>query len=120
MKRILAWTLVLGISLLMFGCEMFGKKNPPTDQGDKAAISEVKPEQPEAKTDAATPAEEPAPEAATAGGRTHVVVRGDTLFSLARKYYNGNQSMWRRIWDANRDKIPNKDQLKVGQQLAIP
>jgi 5'-nucleotidase len=111
--------LVFGISLLLFGCEMFGKKNPPTDQGDKAAIQEVTPE-PEAKADAAAPAEEPMPEAATAGGRTHVVAKGDTLFKLARQYYNGNQSMWRKIWEANKAQIPDPNQLKTGQQLVIP
>ncbi len=121
MRWILAWTLVTGLSFAMFGCEAFQKKDQPTDQGDKTAISEVKPES-EAKTEAAQPAEEPtpAPEAAPAGGRTHVVAKGDTLFKLARQYYNGNQSMWRKIWEANKAQISDPNQLKVGQQLVIP
>ena len=122
MKRILAWTLVAVFSMTIFGCDMFKKKDQPMDQGDKAAIQEVKPES-EAKAGAAAPTEEPtpAPEAAPAtGGRTHVIAKGDTLFKLARQYYNGNQSMWRKIWEANRDKIPNKDRLPVGQQIVIP
>ncbi len=119
MKRIFAWALVVGISLLIFGCEAWTKKSPPADQGDKAAISEVKPE-PDAKAEAAAPTEEPAPEAAPAGGQTHVVAKGETLYILARKYYNGNQSMWRKIWEANKAQVPNPNQLKVGQQLIIP
>jgi nucleoid-associated protein YgaU len=122
MKRILALMLVVGLSFTMYGCEMFGKKSTPTDQGDKAAIADVKPDT-ESKAEAAAPADEPtpAPEAAPGpGGRVHVVARGDTLYKLARQYYNGNQSMWRKILEANRDKIQNKDQLKPGMQLVIP
>lgn len=51
--------------------------------------------------------------------RAHVVQRGDTLIGLARKYY-GNQSRWREIYDANRDKISSPNKLKVGTQLVIP
>src|SRR5258706_536392 len=51
--------------------------------------------------------------------RTHVVQKGDTLQSLALRYY-GTRSNWERIYAANRTILPSKDQLKVGQQLAIP
>ena len=61
------------------------------------------------------PEGEPAPPAA----RSHVVERGDSLYSLARKYYN-DQSQWRRIFEANRDKITDPNDLKVGQTLIIP
>jgi len=65
--------------------------------------------------------EEPLPTARSrAGARVHVVRKGDTLFSLARHYYQGDQSKWRRIWDANREQIPDRDKLKVGQELVIP
>lgn len=56
----------------------------------------------------------------SAAGRTHTVQRGDTLFALARLYYNGDQRQWKTIWEANRDKIPNKDKLPVGVELVIP
>jgi nucleoid-associated protein YgaU len=52
-------------------------------------------------------------------GNVHVVRKGDTLFSLARAYYN-NESKWRDIWDANRSQIPNPDQISVGMQLVMP
>jgi len=54
-----------------------------------------------------------------ASPRTHVVQKGDTLQSLALKYY-GTRSAWEKIFSANRAILPSKDQLKVGQQLVIP
>ncbi|HXI85056.1 MAG TPA: LysM peptidoglycan-binding domain-containing protein [Verrucomicrobiae bacterium] len=51
--------------------------------------------------------------------RTYVVQRGDTLQSLALRYY-GTRSAWEKIYQANRGGLPSKDQLKVGQQLMIP
>jgi nucleoid-associated protein YgaU len=53
------------------------------------------------------------------GARVHVVQPKDTLFQLARDYY-GDQKMWRKIWEANRDKVPDQNVLKVGQELIIP
>ncbi len=51
--------------------------------------------------------------------RTHIVQRGDTLQSLALRYY-GSRAAWEKIFQANRSGLPSKDQLKVGQQLVIP
>ena len=53
------------------------------------------------------------------GGRTHVVQKGDTLSSLARKYYN-DQKKWKVIWEANKSSIPDKNKLTVGTKLIIP
>lgn len=52
-------------------------------------------------------------------GRMHVVQKGDTLYSLALRYY-GTRAGWERIYQANRSGLPNRNQLKVGQQLVIP
>ncbi len=49
----------------------------------------------------------------------HIVSPGDTLFSIARRYY-GDTAMWDKIYDANEDKIVHKRLLKVGQTLIIP
>jgi tetratricopeptide (TPR) repeat protein len=51
--------------------------------------------------------------------RVHVVQKGDTLYSLALRYY-GTRAGWERIYQANRNGLPSRDQLKVGQQLVIP
>ena len=71
---------------------------------------------------ASTPAPEESPEVASTphAPRTHVVKKGDTLFSLARQYYEGDMSKWRRIYDANRDQIPDKDRIRIGQEFVIP
>ncbi len=53
------------------------------------------------------------------GPRTHVVRKGDTLYSLARHYYS-KQSKWKSIWEANRARVPNPDKLKIGTKLIIP
>jgi tetratricopeptide (TPR) repeat protein len=71
--------------------------------------------------DATAPA--PAPAAAQsrpAGGRTHAVERGDTLYNLSQKYY-GNRSKWRDILEANRDQLPSANTpLRIGMELRIP
>ena len=51
--------------------------------------------------------------------RTHIVQKGDTLFSLAVRYY-GTPTAWDKIYQANRGSLPNKDQLRIGQSLVIP
>ena len=56
---------------------------------------------------------------APAGGRTHRVVSGDTLSSIAQKYY-GDASRWREIHGANAGIIANPDVIRVGQVLTIP
>ena len=119
MKRILLCTLALGMVFSFLGCALF-KKKAPDQVEDKIDLQTVKPE---AETDAVAPAEEPAvqPEAATGGGRIHVVKKGETLSSLARLYYgNENTSMWKKIWQANQAQVPNPNDLKIGQQLVIP
>lgn len=55
----------------------------------------------------------------TVRARTHVVGKGDTLQSLALRYY-GTRSAWDRIYQANRNVLSNKDQLKIGQVLVLP
>jgi nucleoid-associated protein YgaU len=49
--------------------------------------------------------------------RTHVVVAGDTLFELARRFY-GNGALFPVIATANG--IADPDRISVGQVLVIP
>ncbi len=51
--------------------------------------------------------------------RTHAVQRKDTLYSLARLYYNDHRQ-WKKIHEANRDQIANPNMIKVGMILVIP
>jgi nucleoid-associated protein YgaU len=66
----------------------------------------------------AGPASARAPSPAPAG-RTHTVGKGDTLYSLAQRYY-GSRSRWRDILNANREQLPNANALKIGMVLRIP
>ena len=82
----------------------------PADAGDRPALSD----QPQAQ-DPTRPAKP-----AAAAGRHHTVSRGDTLFSLAQRYY-GSRSRWRDIYTANRDVLQSeKTPLKIGMDLKIP
>ena len=54
------------------------------------------------------------------GVRTYVVRKGDSLYGLARRFYNGDHTKWRGIWEANRTRVPDKDVLPVGTRLIIP
>jgi nucleoid-associated protein YgaU len=50
---------------------------------------------------------------------TYTVRKGDTLSAIAKREY-GDANAWRRIYDANRDKIENPDLIHPGQELTIP
>ena len=62
----------------------------------------------------------PPPAATTSSGpRVHVVQLGDSLFKISQQYY-GQASRWDEIAAANRDVLPNPNQLVVGTPLRIP
>lgn len=50
--------------------------------------------------------------------KTHIVRLGDTLWKIALKYY-GNGYLWRRVYDANRDKIKDPALIFPLQKLII-
>ncbi len=52
-------------------------------------------------------------------GRTVVVKKGDTLSSLAEKYY-GNSMAFHKIIENNKDTIEKSSTLHVGQKINIP
>ena len=53
------------------------------------------------------------------GGGTYVVVAGDSLSKIARRYY-GDANKWPRIYEANKSIISNPDLIYPGQSLQIP
>jgi LysM repeat protein len=61
----------------------------------------------------------PVPPPVPAVTRSYVVKQGDSLYAISRKFY-GDSSHIDRIFQANRDSLPSKDSLKVGQTLRIP
>jgi len=60
-----------------------------------------------------------APPPKPAEPRTYTVAAGDSLSKIAKKVY-GDANQWRRIFEANGDKIKNPDLIHPGQVLRIP
>lgn len=137
------WHLILvaGAALLVAGCEQKNKKTEPLKEEpapaphttdnlgatDPYANDPLLPPDNAADTRVTTPPPPPessgktaksAPARATSG-RTHVVAKGDTLSSIARKYY-GDSSKWKTIFNANRNRIADPNRLTVGTKLIIP
>lgn len=65
----------------------------------------------------AQPAPTPQPEQPT--GRFYTVRSGDTLGSIAKKFY-GDGRKWPTIAAANKDILPDPNRLRVGMKLRIP
>lgn len=54
-----------------------------------------------------------------AAQRSYTVKSGDTLSAIAKREY-GDAAQWKRIFEANRDKIDDPDLIHPGQELKIP
>jgi len=57
--------------------------------------------------------------AVKAVSRTYTVRTGDCLWTIAKRYY-GNGNKWKKIYNANRNKIKNPNLIYTGQRLVIP
>lgn len=72
-------------------------------------------------------AQEAAPRTQTAGAgigggqatRTYTVQSGDSLSKISKQFY-GNAGQYMKIFEANRDRLNDPNQIKPGQQLVIP
>jgi Cu2+-exporting ATPase len=65
----------------------------------------------------ASPAASPSP---AAGEQRYTVEVGDTLGTIAQKFY-GDPTQWRKIYEANRSAVgDNPDAIRVGTELRIP
>ena len=124
------------LALLVVGCENKTKdpisQAPVTSAEDFASLvpdsnpsmlsREVEPEAVASSDDdlfaepASTTTQAPRPHA---GGRVHTVQPGDTLYSLAGRYYDSGQQ-WPLIHQANQARIDNPNRLEVGMKLIIP
>jgi LysM repeat protein len=67
-----------------------------------------------------------APQTMTAGasmggrtGRSYTVKAGDSLSKISQQFY-GNANQYMKIFEANRDKLSNPNQIQAGQELVIP
>lgn len=87
-----------------------------TDTAAKTVTPDAKPAE-QTKTETATPETKPAAETTAAAETKHVIVKGDTLWALAKVIY-GNGELWKTIAAANGNPVPEK--LEVGKELQIP
>lgn len=111
------WVLltVVGLALLV-GCESDKEQSlgsvPPDDMVYQSTPAD------QSAAAAPPPASTPAYSApAMAAGDSYTIRRGDTLWSIAVRYYNDGQR-WKDIVDANPGLDPTK--LRVGQQIVLP
>jgi len=131
--RAYTWILVAVLALGVIGCEQ-KREEAELPQIDPAELeaSAPPPEPMPARTatyDTATPAVEvetpttPPPtttaKPSTGTPQTYTMQRGDTLYSLARRFY-GDGKLWTRIADANKNKIRDVTDIAVGTVLTIP
>ncbi len=49
----------------------------------------------------------------------HIVVKGDCLWNISKFYYK-NPFLWKKIYQANKDKISNPNLIYPGQKFFIP
>ena len=49
----------------------------------------------------------------------HIILKGQTLSQISQKYY-GSAHNWKKILDANRDKLKDPNKLIPGTKLIIP
>ncbi len=107
------------------GCSLFKKKDISSETHASAvdtysapAYQEPAPDYEPYPAEAAQPAATDAYAPATSS-RYHTVTKSDTLYRLARMYYN-DQARWKDIFEANSDQISDPNKIFVGQRLVIP
>jgi len=104
-------------NLLRRQLETAGGAAPATVASVKTLLT-----QPPAVRPALTPAAAPVaakPAEPAKAARTYLVRPGDTLSRIAGSVY-GDAGKWRKIYDANRNKMKTETDIKVGQTLTIP
>jgi 5'-nucleotidase len=88
---------------------------PSTQTSTDTAVKTVTPDAKPADT--TTPETKPAAATAAAAETKHVIVRGDTLWDIAKAVY-GNGELWKTIAAANGNPAPKR--LEIGKELQIP
>jgi nucleoid-associated protein YgaU len=108
---------LVAASSLLAGC--FGQSQSVAPTPIPPSASPVP--SPAASPVVVVPASSPTPApAAEVEGESHTVGEGETLATIAERYYE-DSAAWRKIYDANKDTIgDNPDSIKIGQTLKIP
>jgi nucleoid-associated protein YgaU len=113
--------LVIGVAILAFSKDgVVGTAAGIVRASASTGPVEEPPATPPAEPSDAEP-EKPAPvrQRAEAAGRSHTVQEGETLTSLAVRYY-GDRSRTLHLFRANQDRLLAPDKLTVGMVLVIP
>jgi nucleoid-associated protein YgaU len=108
------------------GREIRIPRDPNNIQGLPQTSAKPVPE-PAKPAPAPTTKTEPAPTAAPVSGesgaapakRTYKIESGDTLSDISQKFY-GTSKHFKLIYDANRSKLKNEDDLREGVEIVIP
>ena len=99
--------------------DKFGKhdeEKPKADFSNVQSGSSTTAAEPEATLPPLAPT--PSPTGTTGQSQTYVVVAGDSLSKIAKRFY-GDGNKWPRIHEAN-PQIKNPDLIHPGQKLTIP
>jgi nucleoid-associated protein YgaU len=123
--------LVVGVGLVIIVAVVFFRKDLATSSGllpEKAAVSTYRPTTPQRPAIAPsrpTLAKGRAMSRTESGTdarlavRRHTVAEGDTLFTLARRYYGDGEKFF-DLYKANRGVLASPDALPPGTELVIP
>jgi len=124
--RLLMWTLVTVLAVGAIGCAQKKEEELPAIDPAELEAAAPPPEPMPAVTgtpavEVETPTPQPPPTTAKpiGGGTSYTIQKGDTLYSLARRFY-GDGKLWTRIADANKDRIRDVTSIPVGTVLTIP
>ncbi len=109
------------------GCALFKKKDKaaqgaydPAFNSTMATTTDYPVYEPAPITDEYPTMTSTIPAVSMTGGTYHTVAKKDTLYAIARMYYNGDHTRWKEIYEANRAEIANPNMIRVGQRLVIP
>lgn len=118
--------LVVGVGLVVTVAVVFFRKDslaalPPKEEKAIIAVPAAQPARPPAARQQyrPLPVKKAARTAEAREGRRHVVEEGDTLFSLAVRYY-GAADKFVEIYRVNRAVLTTPDHLEPGTVLTIP
>jgi len=99
------------VALLLGGCVAEDTARAPTAAPAPPTIV-----RPALAAPSISPAASPSP---APTGETYTVRAGDTLSSIAERFY-GDAREWRLIFEANRDRLTSPDTLEAGTTIRIP
>jgi nucleoid-associated protein YgaU len=109
------------LGLAMIGCKGGGKKTAATDGYDYQPVDTLATSgDPYGGYGSQTQPTGDYAGYSSSGSRYHTVQKKETLYSIARMYYNGDHTKWKTIYEANRADIGDPNKIRVGQRLIIP